>query len=179
VSNLTIPWHEGFAFDEEFDVIVAGYGFAGAVSAISASDAGAKVLLVEKMPDPGGISICSHGAVCSTRNPDGAFTYLKATNSGRTPDSVLRAFADGMQELEEYVRGLAEVTGAEFMIRERGGNYPLPGEDSFYYTQITAILTSISRRCAAAPAGRWCSTCCRRTWSSAASRCACPRRCAG
>jgi succinate dehydrogenase/fumarate reductase flavoprotein subunit len=139
VSTLTIPWNESIAFDEEFDVIVAGYGFAGAVSAISAADAGARVLLVEKMRDPGGISICSHGAVCSTRNPDGAFTYLKATNAGRTPDPVLRALADGMQELEGYVRGLAEVTGAEFMIRERGGNYPLPGEDSFYYTQITSI----------------------------------------
>lgn len=126
-------------FDEEFDVVVVGYGFAGGVSAIEAHDGGAKVLLVEKMPDPGGISICSHGAVCSTRKPDGAFAYLKATNAGRTPDDVLRALADGMQHLESYVRELAEVTGAEFLIRERGGNYPLPGEDSFHYTQITAV----------------------------------------
>ena len=78
-------------FDEEVDVVVVGYGFAGGVSAIEAHDAGAKVLVVEKMPDPGGISICSHGAICSTRDPDGAFTYLKHTNAGRTPDSVLRA----------------------------------------------------------------------------------------
>ena len=51
-------------FDEEFDVVVVGFGFAGGVSAIEAHDAGAKVLIVEKMPDPGGISICSHGAIC-------------------------------------------------------------------------------------------------------------------
>ena len=51
-------------FDEEVDVVVVGYGFAGGVSAIEAHDAGAKVLVVEKMPDPGGISICSHGAIC-------------------------------------------------------------------------------------------------------------------
>jgi succinate dehydrogenase/fumarate reductase flavoprotein subunit len=81
-------------YDEEFDVVVVGYGFAGGVSAIEAHDAGAKVLLIEKMPDPGGISICSHGAICSTRNPEGAFTYLKHTNAGRTPDSVLRALAE-------------------------------------------------------------------------------------
>lgn len=126
-------------FDEEVDVVVVGYGFAGGVSAIEAHDAGAKVLVVEKMPDPGGISICSHGAICSTRDPDGAFTYLKATNAGRTPDSVLRALAEGMEHNESYARKLTELTGAEFMIRERGGNYPLPGEDSFYYTQITSV----------------------------------------
>jgi succinate dehydrogenase/fumarate reductase flavoprotein subunit len=130
---------ETIRFDEEVDVVVVGYGFAGGVSAIEAHDAGAKVLVVEKMPDPGGISICSHGAICSTRNPDGAFTYLKHTNAGRTPDSVLRALADGMVDNESYARKLTELTGAEFMIRERGGNYPFPGDDAFYYTQITAV----------------------------------------
>ncbi|MGY8961680.1 MAG: FAD-binding protein [Alphaproteobacteria bacterium] len=35
-------------FDEQFDVVVVGYGFAGAVAAISAHDCGAKVLLIEK-----------------------------------------------------------------------------------------------------------------------------------
>ena len=129
----------GDMFDEEVDVVVVGYGFAGGVSAIEAHDAGAKVLVVEKMSDPGGISICSHGAICSTRNPDGAFTYLKHTNAGRTPDSVLRALADGMVDNEAYARKLTELTGAEFMIRERGGNYPFPGDDAFYYTQITAV----------------------------------------
>ena len=99
----------------------------GGVSAIEAHDAGAEVLIVEKMPDPGGISICSHGAICSTRNPDGAFTYLKATNAGRTNEAVLRALADGMQDNEAHARKLAELTGGEFMIRERGGNYPFPG----------------------------------------------------
>lgn len=126
-------------FDDVFDVVVVGFGFAGGVTAIEAHDSGARVLIVEKMPDPGGISICSHGAVCSTRKPDGAFAYLKATNAGRTDDAVLRALADGMTELEAYVKKLAAPLGAEFMIRDRGGNYPLPGEDSFYYTQITGI----------------------------------------
>ena len=31
-------------FDEEYDVVVVGFGFAGGVSAIEAHDAGAKVL---------------------------------------------------------------------------------------------------------------------------------------
>ena len=51
------------AFDEAYDVIVIGYGFAGAVAAIEASDSGASVLLLEKMQDPGGISICAGGGL--------------------------------------------------------------------------------------------------------------------
>ncbi|MBU2285658.1 MAG: FAD-dependent oxidoreductase [Gammaproteobacteria bacterium] len=40
---------------ESTDVIVIGYGFAGGASAIAAADAGAQVLLLEKMAVPGGI----------------------------------------------------------------------------------------------------------------------------
>ena len=45
----------------------------------------------------------------------------------------------GWSDNEAYARKLTELTGAEFMIRERGGNYPFPGEDAFYYTQITGV----------------------------------------
>ena len=126
-------------FDETFDVIVTGYGFAGGVSAIEAARAGARVLLIEKMPDPGGISICSHGAICSTRQPVKALEYLRATNAGRTRDDVLQAFTQGMSEVEAYFRDLASICHAEIFVRERGGNYPLPGADAFYYTQVEAI----------------------------------------
>ena len=43
VSNSEKSEHQ---FDEEFDVVVVGFGFAGGVSAIEAHDAGAKVLLI-------------------------------------------------------------------------------------------------------------------------------------
>src|SRR5262249_13056817 len=55
--------HRAGNFDETFDVIVVGFGFAGSVAAIEASRGGAKVLLLEKTAVPGGISICSYGAV--------------------------------------------------------------------------------------------------------------------
>ena len=51
------------SWDEAVDIVVVGYGYAGAIAAIEASDAGRKVLLVEKMPYPGGISICSGGNI--------------------------------------------------------------------------------------------------------------------
>ena len=126
-------------FDEVCDVVVAGYGFAGAVAAITAAEAGAEVILLEKSPDPGGISICSQGAVCCARQPDEAFAYLKATNGGRVPDDVVRALADGMAECEAYVRDLARLADAEITVRERGGNYPFPNRKAFHYTTVDSI----------------------------------------
>ena len=64
---------------------------AAKATAAAAQQAGAKTLLIEKSSVPGGLSICSYGAVRSARDPELAFQYLKTTNGGRTPDPVLRA----------------------------------------------------------------------------------------
>jgi succinate dehydrogenase/fumarate reductase flavoprotein subunit len=145
---------QGGEFDETFDVVVVGYGFAGGVTAIEAARTGAKVLLIEKNPDPGGISICSHGAICSTRQPAKALEYLTATNAGRTPDDVLEAFADGMSTVEAYFRDMAKLVDAEIFTRDRGANYPLPGADAFYYTQVEAIPNFDARQAYPAVRGR-------------------------
>ena len=127
-------------FDEEFDVVVVGYGYAGAISAIEAARSGAKVLLIEKTAVPGGISICSYGAVRSAHDKSKAFQYLKLTNGDRTPDDVVRALADGMSEMEDYVRDLAKANGSEIETTEEygknGANYPMPGYDTFYHTTV-------------------------------------------
>jgi succinate dehydrogenase/fumarate reductase flavoprotein subunit len=131
------------SFDEEFDVVVAGYGYAGAISAVEAARSGAKVLLIEKTAVPGGISICSYGAVRSAHDKSKAFQYLKLTNGDRTPDDVVRALADGMSEMEGYVRDLAKANGSEIETTEEygknGANYPLPGYDTFYHTTVTWV----------------------------------------
>jgi len=57
-------------FDESFDVVVVGFGFAGAFSAIHAADARCRVLLAEKQAVPGGISICSYGSMRCARDAD-------------------------------------------------------------------------------------------------------------
>jgi succinate dehydrogenase/fumarate reductase flavoprotein subunit len=136
---MEISTGDGAAFDEEFDVIVIGYGYAGGVSAVEAAGAGAKVLLIEKTSVPGGISICSYGAVRCAKEKKLAFDYLKTTNGGRSPDDVVRVLADGMAEMEDYVRELAAVNGATVSTTEeygKGANYPLPGSDTFYHTNI-------------------------------------------
>ena len=126
-------------FDEDFDVVVAGYGFAGAAAAIEASDRGARVLLIEKMADPGGISICAGGGVRIARNADDAFAYLKATNAGTTPEDILRVFADNLLILADYIRELAKVSGATPIVRDREANYPLPGGHTFQFIEIDSI----------------------------------------
>jgi succinate dehydrogenase/fumarate reductase flavoprotein subunit len=127
------------AFDEQWDVIVVGFGFAGGAAAIAAHDAGAKVLLIEKMPDPGGISICSGGGVRAILDYEPGLAYLKATSGGDVPDDVLATMARGMTELEPYFRKLAEVNGAEIVMRQRGGNYPFPGHDALGMLEVATI----------------------------------------
>jgi succinate dehydrogenase/fumarate reductase flavoprotein subunit len=128
-------------FDDAYDVVVVGYGFAGGIAAIEAARAGARVLICEKMPQPGGISICSGGAVRCAGNADDAFAYLKATNAGTTPDDVLRALGEGMASSQSYLEWLiSTVPGARLkpMAEKEGGNYPFPGWPTFYSAQVEA-----------------------------------------
>lgn len=142
-------------FDETYDVVVAGFGHAGGIAALNAAQTGARTLLIEKSTVPGGLSICSYGAVRSARNPDEAYAYLHATNAGRTPDDVVRTLAEGMCGLEQYVRDLAQVNGATVLTsieeneqrekdndpyrRRISANYPLPGTDAFYHTSVVEV----------------------------------------
>jgi succinate dehydrogenase/fumarate reductase flavoprotein subunit len=124
---------------ERFDVVVVGFGYAGGVAAIAAHDAGARVLLIEKQPAPGGISVCSAGGVRCTDAPDLAFDYLRATNGGTTPEPVLRALAEGMAEMPDFVGGLARAVGATASVRPAPGNYPFPGCDAFGFVNIDDV----------------------------------------
>ncbi len=133
--GLPETWHDAF------DIIVVGYGYAGAVAAIEACDAGRKVLLIEKMPFPGGISICSGGNIRYAVDAEEAFTYLKATSGKRTPDDVLEALAVGMAQMPAYVKQLAEAANATVDSHHSPGNYPFPGVDIdiFGYVSIGTV----------------------------------------
>lgn len=134
------------AIEETFDVIVVGYGFAGGAAAIAAADAGARVLLVEKMPVPGGISICSGGGLRVATDVDRAFAYLRATNDGTTPEELLREFAGGLATLESRFRSLAAINGAKVAVLERPANYPFPGWDAFRFIEVESVPGFDARR---------------------------------
>lgn len=124
---------------EIFDVIVVGFGFAGGTAAISAHDAGANVLLLEKQPTPGGLSVCAAGGVRIADNADDAFAYLSATNAMTAPDALLRTMAQGMTELVDYLKYLAAPLEAKIGCRQSPGNYPLPGASTFGFATVDEL----------------------------------------
>lgn len=126
-------------WDDEADVVVIGCGYAGGAAAISAHDRGARVLVLEKMPDPGGISICSAGSLRVADDAEAAFAYLCRTNGVTTPEPVLRRLAEGMTEIGEFVVALAAVNGAVVARRPAAGNYPFPGHRTFGFVYVEAV----------------------------------------
>jgi succinate dehydrogenase/fumarate reductase flavoprotein subunit len=129
---------------EAWDVVVVGFGYAGGIAAIEAHDSGARVLLLEKMSDPGGISICSAGGVRIAFDARGALSYLQATNGATAPDSLLRTLAEGMVGLPDYLSDLARIAGARVVIRRATGNYPFPGHDAFGFATVEDVEADYS-----------------------------------
>ncbi len=125
--------------DNEYDVIVVGCGYSGAVSGLEAARDGASVCILEKAPHPGGISICSAGGLRITTDEDAALQYLEATNGGTAPRSVLASLAEGMAKLPGFVNKLAKINNAQVSLRNSPANYPFPGYDSFGFVYIDTI----------------------------------------
>lgn len=126
-------------WDRVTDVIVVGFGAAGGVAAIESHDAGAQTLVLEKMPDPGGLSAVSAGGIRVCFDVEQGYQYLLATSGGRTPDNIMRALAEGMFQVPDYVRRLAKTNGAEVTVTPALGNYPFPGYESLAYCQIARV----------------------------------------
>ena len=97
------------AWDAEYDVVVLGYGGAGANAAVAAYENGAKVLLAEKAPEgaEGGNTAVSGQFVMATDDPDGLYDYL-TTLMGKfqnwDPEAV-RAYCEGCAENYNWMVG--------------------------------------------------------------------------
>ena len=96
-------------WDDEYDVVVLGYGGAGANAAVAAFEQGAKVLLAEKAPEgaEGGNTAVSGQFVMATDDPDGLYDYL-TTLMGKfqnwDPEAV-RAYCEGCAENYNWMTG--------------------------------------------------------------------------
>jgi len=126
-------------WDDDFDVVIVGYGFAGAAAAIEAHDLGARVLVLEKNTHPGGISICSAGGVRIARDQADALAYLKQTNAGTTPDGPLAALATGMTEIATFIEELALAASAKAETVWVPGTYPFDGYKTFGFISISDV----------------------------------------
>jgi succinate dehydrogenase/fumarate reductase flavoprotein subunit len=138
-------------WDKETDVLIAGYGLAGAVAAIEARDSGAKVTILEKSQYPGGCSILSAGMILCARDVKEATSYLTHTSGGRVDDSLILAFAQNLVGNEPYLEKLAQADEAKInntRAAEPGkegdlgyipAGYPFPGYKTFYRAAVQEI----------------------------------------
>lgn len=123
------------------DVVVVGAGGAGLVTAINAHDLGARVLILEKMKNVGGITILAGGGLKAAKNFDAAVSYLTHTQGGRVGPKLIEAFARGLVELPAYLKKLAAVNKAEIGIRPDAheGIYDFPGKETLFSINVSDI----------------------------------------
>ncbi len=90
---------------ERLDVLVVGFGAAGASAAIAAHDQGATVRIVEKTSAGGGN--CRHsGAFLFDVDGPAAIDHLEALCFGKTDRNVLAAYAAGVREVPAWLESL-------------------------------------------------------------------------
>ncbi len=128
--SATGAFERGIAWDGEYDVVVVGFGGAGAATSIAAADAGAKVLLVEKAPkgEEGGNTRYAAQIVLAPKDRAKAITYFKAMRGGYSnqSDAMIETIVDGAMENRAWVTSLGAKKLVDFPLIE----YPeLPGAD--------------------------------------------------
>lgn len=90
---LLAPW------DRQAEVVVVGFGAAGAATAITACEAGARVILLDKAPQghEGGNTRVAGQGYLNTSSVEKAITYLHALcGPYRVPDPMVRVWAEEM-----------------------------------------------------------------------------------
>lgn len=103
-------FEETVAWDGEYDVIVVGFGAAGAVTSITAADEGAEVLLLEKAPEgkEGGNSRYAAQILLAPTDREKAITYFKAMRGGydNLTDEMIELIVDGSMAIPQWLMDL-------------------------------------------------------------------------
>jgi fumarate reductase flavoprotein subunit len=108
-------------WDYETEVLVVGYGGAGASAAIEAHDAGAAVLILDKAPVAGGSTAVSGAIIVGagtsvqkakgiTDSPDEMYKYYRATGEGLNDPDMTKVLCENSAPNIEWLIGL----GMEF-----------------------------------------------------------------
>ncbi len=125
-SSLPEKW------DRETDVVVIGYGAAGAATAITAHDAGARVLILEKAPEgeEGGNSRVAGQGWFSPTPVDSAITYFNALCGAYTvPQEIVKVWAEEMGKNNDWLRSLGGNPVERAWVPEIAEFPELPGAD--------------------------------------------------
>lgn len=125
-------------WDAEYDVVVVGFGAAGATTAITAAGEGASVLIADKSPLSrvgGNSSVCMQ-YICHTDDVEACKTYLAALRNGYdTPsDEIIAAFAQQASTNREFMIGLG---ATDPQVIEGHAEFPeFEGSDSLPYFTV-------------------------------------------
>lgn len=107
-------------WDDEADVVIAGFGLAAACAAIEARelDPGADILIVEKMPEKyvGGNSRVAGQSLLISQNAQALIEYQRAMSlSNPIPEDMLVEWANRMVKLEPWIEARAKEVGATYL----------------------------------------------------------------
>ncbi len=114
--------------DRVVDVVVVGYGGAGATAAICAHDKGAEVLVLEKASEGGGSTMESGGTIRMMKDARRAADHFEAMVDGATPRDLLDTYTHGIDELIVWLKHI----GAEIVEWEGNAGYPPLPQGSAY-----------------------------------------------
>ncbi|MDR1893449.1 MAG: FAD-binding protein [Spirochaetales bacterium] len=133
----SVRYWETISWDGEYDVIVVGFGGAGAVASITAADAGAGVLLTEKAPQGqhGGNTRVSAQFILDFTDYNQGLAYLKALRGDfyTTSDEELEYLVRGLMDNDEWLKKM----GAKKLYDVAYPEYPeLPGAQSVRFTMV-------------------------------------------
>lgn len=120
---------------DEVDVLVVGYGAAGAAAALAAHDAGARALVVEKCAQPGGNSLVSSANSVYPKHSDDVerfCRYLIEVCDEATPAEVIEAYVQGLVELPAWLEDM----GGELEVLDGPPTGPL---SSYYIPNLTFL----------------------------------------
>lgn len=112
------------AWDISADVVVIGYGGAGAAAAIAAHDVGAEVLVIESTAQGGGNTLVSFGGFMHPEDPVEGLRYLTALfdySRSERDDQLLRIFVEESARTMDWLRSLRRSVA---FLTYGGASYP-------------------------------------------------------
>lgn len=129
-ANASVPQK----WDAEYDVVVIGFGGAGANAAVSAHDNGSKVLILEKHPEPGGNTSVSSGNFLWCKDPQKVrayFTRLFDLSHCELDQDLLHTYTDKMQETVDWLKKLEPEANIRVVNRSSFPHIPDPNAIPF------------------------------------------------
>lgn len=137
-------------WDETFDVVVIGSGFAGLAAAYEAKKAGASVVILEKMRTPGGNSIINGGVVSAAGSPlevkegikdspDLLYKDMLAAGLNLNHPELARIVADESNNTVQWTISELDVKYKDKLTQE--GGHSVPRMYSTYNQSGSAIVT--------------------------------------